>query len=230
MDVLRRHEIYEIETLEKLKNAGFLGPLVFGGGTMLRLCYNIPRYSADLDFWFVREVDKDAYFARFRQYLEREYELTDSEIKLYTLLFEIRSEGYPKRLKIEIRKRKKDCDFQDTIAFSEFSTKQIILRTHTLEQSMTNKIEAALERKDIRDCFDIEFLLRRGIPLSAPREKLCGLRDVVRSFSKNDYKVTLGSVLDAETRDYYVNNGFTLLLDRIDQLSEKQFDGRKDPG
>ena len=30
---------------------------------------------------------------------------------------------------------------------------------------MKNKIEAFLDREEIRDCFDIEFLLRRGVDL-----------------------------------------------------------------
>ena len=54
MDVLKNHEIFEIEVLEKLKNGNFLSPLVFGGGTMLRLCYELNRYSTDLDFWFIK--------------------------------------------------------------------------------------------------------------------------------------------------------------------------------
>ncbi|MDH3259067.1 MAG: nucleotidyl transferase AbiEii/AbiGii toxin family protein, partial [Deltaproteobacteria bacterium] len=44
-----------MEVLEKLKNTGLLEPLVFGGGTMLRLCHELKRYSADLDFWFIKE-------------------------------------------------------------------------------------------------------------------------------------------------------------------------------
>ena len=56
MDELKRHEIFEMEVLEKLNSGKFLEPLVFGGGTMLRLCYELDRYSVDLDFWFVKKV------------------------------------------------------------------------------------------------------------------------------------------------------------------------------
>ncbi|MCD6228087.1 MAG: nucleotidyl transferase AbiEii/AbiGii toxin family protein [Candidatus Omnitrophica bacterium] len=52
---LHKHEIFEIEVLEKLNNARFLEPLVFGGGTMLRLCWGLPRYLVDLDFWFIKK-------------------------------------------------------------------------------------------------------------------------------------------------------------------------------
>jgi predicted nucleotidyltransferase component of viral defense system len=54
MDTLRQHEIFEIEVLDKMKSAKVLDHLVFGGGTMLRLCHELSRYSIDLDFWFIK--------------------------------------------------------------------------------------------------------------------------------------------------------------------------------
>ncbi|MDD5665664.1 MAG: nucleotidyl transferase AbiEii/AbiGii toxin family protein, partial [Candidatus Omnitrophica bacterium] len=69
MDTLRRHEVFEIEVLERLKNKGLLSPLVFVGGTMLRLCYELNRYSTDLDFWFVKKVGLKAYFKKLKDSL-----------------------------------------------------------------------------------------------------------------------------------------------------------------
>ena len=111
MDIFRKHEIFEIETLEKLKNKKFLDPLVFGGETMLRLCHDLPRYSADLDLWFLKKVDHERYFEKLRSYLTDIFDLTDAQIKHNTLLFEIRSQDYPRRLKIEIRKILKEHDY-----------------------------------------------------------------------------------------------------------------------
>lgn len=215
MDVLERHETFEIEVLENLKNGRFLEPLVFGGGTMLRLCHELNRYSADLDFWFVKDTDTESYFAGLKKYLERSYELTDSEVKFHTLLFEIRSKDYPRRLKIEIRREAKECDFQDRIAFSPFTTRQVVLRTHTLQQTMKNKVQAALERKAIRDLFDIEFLLRRGIPMPELEDSMQALKEVAGSFGRRDFQVTLGSMIGTEPRAYYVDNGFSYLIEKI---------------
>jgi predicted nucleotidyltransferase component of viral defense system len=218
MDILKRHETFEIEVLERLKNAKLVEPLVFGGGTMLRLCHELNRYSADLDFWFVRTVHPRTYFTSLRAFLEGEYEVTDAQMKYYTIICELRSANYPRRLKIEIRRAVKRCDFEERIAFSPHDTKQVILRVHTLEQTMKNKIEAAVERKEIRDCFDIEFLLRRGVSLTGSSKKLKALKSVVDQFNENDYKVTLGSTLEADARKYYVANGFSLLVSHIDRL------------
>jgi len=221
MDILKRHELFEIEALERLKSGKFLEPLVFGGGTMLRLCYELNRYSADLDFWFIKNIRPAAYFKRLRQFLDGQYELTDAQAKFYTLLFEIRSREYPKRLKIEIRRGVKKCDMQERIAFSKSGTQQVILKVHTPEQTMRNKIEAATERKEIRDCFDIEFLLRMGIPLLASPARLVRLKEVVLSFKKDDFSVTLGSLLEPDIRKYYIENRFSFLLEKLSLVQSK---------
>jgi predicted nucleotidyltransferase component of viral defense system len=169
MDSLKRHEVFEIEVLERLKNAGFLRPLVFSGGTMLRLCYDLRRYSTDLDFWFLKKVNQRQYYFRLRDYLAKHYKLTDSQPKFYTLLFELGSPRSPKRLKIEIRRKIEKRDYEDKIAFSPYATSQVILKVHTLGQMAKNKIAAALERRDIRDFFDLEFLLRKGAIFAATK-------------------------------------------------------------
>jgi len=215
MDILERHEIFEMEVLERLNSERFLDPLVFGGGTMLRLCYGLDRYSADLDFWFVKKMRETAYFNKLRRSLGGEYEITDARIKFYTLLFEIRSKGYPRRLKIEIRRKMKECDFQERIAFSEFSAKQVALKVHTPGQTMKNKIEAAIDRGEVRDFYDIEFLLRKGTPLSASRDKLARLKETIDKFTDNDIRVTLGSLVEPGKRSYYLKNRFQFLSERI---------------
>ena len=44
MDIFRQHEVFEIEVLDKMNSAKLLETLVFGGGTMLRLCHELQRY------------------------------------------------------------------------------------------------------------------------------------------------------------------------------------------
>ena len=216
MDILKQHEIFEIEVLDKMNSAKILEPLVFGGGTMLRLCHELDRYSVDLDFWFIKRKSNSTYFERVREAFEKEYEITDSQIKHYTLLFELRSALYPKRLKIEIRRERKECDFQEKIAFSRFSTKQVLLKAHTLNQTMKNKFDAFLDRGEIRDCFDIEFLLRRGVELPALTNRQFNEfhKKLVR-FKEKDFKVKLGSILENEIRKYYVEQRFGYLQEKL---------------
>jgi predicted nucleotidyltransferase component of viral defense system len=219
VDILSRHEMFEIEVLDALKSGRFLDSLVFGGGTMLRLCHELNRYSVDLDFWFWKTVRQKTFFNGLKEFLGRRYEVTDAWMKRQTLLIELRSADFPKRLKIEIRREARDFETRSQIAFSRFSTRQVMLRAHTLAQTMQNKIEALLDRGEVRDGFDIEFLLRRGVPLapcSAAQAK--ALRDRVAGFTARDFKVKLGSIVDPQTRLYYAENGFSYLAEKLQAL------------
>jgi len=222
MNIFQQHEMFEIEILEQLKNKRLLEHLVFGGGSMLRLCHELPRYSVDLDFWRIKEIEPDNIFAMFNQFLRDNYEITDAQIKHFSLLFEIRSTHFPKRLKIEIRKKVEHWDMQEKIAYSKFTTKQVILKAHTLEQTMRNKINALMERSEIRDGFDIEFLIRQGIGLpNLSVAEISNLTDQINTFKVNDFKVILGSVLDVDLRKYYIENRFKILEYKLKDLMNK---------
>jgi hypothetical protein len=65
---------------------------------MLRLCYELNRYSTDLDFWFIKKVDFKRYFARIMECLKKAYDVPDVTVKFHTLFLEVRSKNYPRRL------------------------------------------------------------------------------------------------------------------------------------
>ena len=222
MDIFKQHEAFEIEILDKMNSTKVLEPLVFGGGTMLRLCHELNRYSVDLDFWFIRKTSQRRYFESFQKAFERDYEITDAKIKHFTLLFELRSAEYPKRLKIEIRRELRACDYHKVIAFSESSSRQVLVNAHTLEQSMKNKIQAFLNRGEIRDCFDIEFLVRRGVNLIVRSEGgITELQKKIARFRDIDFKVKLGSIVGKDIRDYYVENRFSFLEGKLAAMVSK---------
>jgi len=216
MNIFEKHEIFELEVLEKLKNGRLLEPLLFGGGSMLRLCHELKRFSVDLDFWRIKSIPTETLFDKFERLLRQEYDVTDVQIKYFSLLFEIRSPHFPKRLKIEIRKEIKEWDFQEKIAYSKFSTKQVVLKAFTLEQTMNNKIAALIDRGEIRDGFDIEFLLRQGVALpELTKNEILKLINRIDGFKEKDFKVKLGSVLESDIRDYYIKNQFQLLKQKL---------------
>jgi len=217
MNDLIQQEIFEVEALAWLKNKGFLRNMIFGEGTMLRLCYDLKRYSVDLDFWTYRVDRIDQFFINLEDSLKADYDLTFAQNKYYTLLFEIKKAPYPRKLKIEIRKENKESDFQEKIAYSSYSNQQVLLKSFTLEQMMKNKIGALLERKEIRDVFDIEFLTRKSVNISANYEELKKIREIIKGFEKRDYYVTLGSLLADDIREYYKKDSFTYLLGIIDE-------------
>lgn len=58
-------EYLQMRILQSLQNAGAMIPLAFHGGTALRLLYQLPRYSEDLDFALERQPEQ----YDFRKYL-----------------------------------------------------------------------------------------------------------------------------------------------------------------
>jgi hypothetical protein len=221
MQALQDLEKLEIEVLELLNSIKVLDYLYFGGGTMLRLCHNLNRYSTDLDFWMDKKSDPKAIYYKCKSTLSANYNLTDSANKKFTLLFEIKTSTVNRSLKIEIRKEQTEFKWERKIAFSRFTNKQVMVKGLTLDQMMRNKTEALLSRKIIRDAFDIQFLLMRGTPLSTDKQKLKKILAVINNFKEQDYKATLGSILDEKDRKFYIGNKFSLLTEEINKsLSE----------
>jgi predicted nucleotidyltransferase component of viral defense system len=218
---LIKHEQFELEVLEKLQSGRFLSNLIFGGGTMLRLCHGLARYSVDLDFWVTKDIDWKKFHGRMEKYLLQDYKLTDSANKRFTILLELKSPQYPRALKIEIRKESKKIKTESSIAFSPNSTAQVLMKTVALHEMMKSKIEAFLNRHEIRDAYDIEFLLKKGISLFGEKDVIRKLQAGLEKLSKKDFSVKLGALLDAPERKYYVENGFKILRARLgEKLNE----------
>ena len=215
MQALQDLEIFEIEVLELLNSIKVLDKLYFGGGTMLRLCHNLNRYSTDLDFWLDKKEDSKAIFLTIKKALSDNYKLIDSANKKFTLLFEIKTPSVNRSLKIEIRKEQIDFEWERKIAFSKYAHKQVMIKGLTLKQMMRNKIDALLSRKLIRDAFDIKFLLMRGIEIPSDKSKLETALQIINNFKEQEYKVTLGSILEEKDRKYYLENRFKFLKEEL---------------
>jgi len=215
MQDLIKQEQFEMEVLEKLNSCQLLSALVFGGGTMLRLCFGLNRFSVDLDFWLTKKLDKNKLFNKLKSCLSQDYAIKDSVNKFYTLLFEIKSKNYPRSLKIEIRKESKKIKTETAIAYSQHSNSQVFLRVVSPKEMMAAKIDAFIERKEIRDAFDMEFLLQKGIRLEAPDKKLKLILKRLTALKKSDYQVKLGSLLEEGQRLYYQRNNFKILKEAI---------------
>lgn len=220
MQDLKKHEQFELEVLDRLNSGRFLRNLVFGGGTMLRLCHGLGRYSVDLDFWVIKDINPREYFQKIKTYMAQFYTITDEANKFHTILIELKSPVYPRALKIEIRKELKKIETESAIAFSSESNIQVLLRVVALQEMMKAKIEAFLSRREIRDVYDLEFLLKKGVAVTAPAEELKALIKGIEELQRNDYAVKLGSLLEPGQRKYYQEKNFTILTRHIqDQLT-----------
>lgn len=206
------HEQFELEILARLQSGRFLGALIFTEGTMLRLCHGLDRYSVDLDFWAAKDaVDWIKYARRLEAHLSQDYTIVDAANKRFSLVVELKSPSYPRSLKIEIRKEVKRVKTETSIAYSPNASIQVLLKTVALEDMMKSKIEAFLDRTEIRDAYDLEFLIKRGVPVAADAETAARLLAGLDKLGKKDYSVKLGTLLPADLRNYYRENGFRIL-------------------
>jgi len=215
MRALQDLEVFEIEVLELLNSIKVLDKLYFGGGTMLRLCHNLNRYSTDLDFWLDKKEDSKTAYLSIKKTLSDNYRLIDSANKKFTLLFEIKTPSVNRSLKIEIRKEQTEFEWERKIAFSKHTNKQVMVKGLTLRKMMENKFNALLSRKLIRDAFDIEFLLMRGVEIPLDKNKLELALQIIGNFKDQEYKVTLGSILEEKERKYYLENRFKFLKEEL---------------
>ena len=215
MQDLEKHEQFEMEVLGRLNTARLLPKLVFVGGTMLRLCHGLDRYSVDLDFWVTKKNDFPKMFIDLKKLLAEHYRITDACDKYFTMLFEFKKEGCSRALKIEIRKEIKNIGIENLIAYSPFSDIQVMLKAITLEEMITAKIKAFLDRGEIRDVYDIEFMRKRGVDLNIDKKSLKKLLNKVNMFTAADYNVKLGSLLGPEQRKFYRENKFKILINHI---------------
>ncbi|MEW5951081.1 MAG: nucleotidyl transferase AbiEii/AbiGii toxin family protein [Elusimicrobiota bacterium] len=218
MQDLIKHEQFEMEVLERLYNAKILPKLIFVGGTMLRLCYGLDRYSVDLDFWLKDNTDEIEVFNKIKKLINDNYTVKDIFNKHFTMLFEFKKESYPRSLKIEIRKEQKKIKPVKTIAYSHNSNIQIILSAISLEDMMIEKTNAFLDRTEIRDVYDLEFLIKKGIKLNLDKNTAEKIKNKILNLKTNDYKVKLASLLPADKRKYYNKSNFRILLSELNKM------------
>ena len=96
------------------------------------------------------------------------------------------------------------------------------VRAHTLNQTMINKIEASLDRGEIRDCFDIEFLLRRGVELpTLSFKKAARLQQKIAGLKNKDFTVKLGCILESDDREFYATDRFSYLREKLTETAAK---------
>ena len=216
MKRLEDHENFEMAFLSLLASNRLLDRIVFGGGTMLRLCHELPRYSLDLDFWFYRNTDFSDFFTRLRDAASASYEITDAEEKHYSLLLEIRRARGTTKLKAEIRKTLAPRgSSEQNIAYSPHFPSQVLVRGFTLRQMFKNKVAALTDRGEVRDAFDLEFLVRKGVEPDLNDEEKKTVTRRLGSFKKRDFDVKLGSIILPELREYYRVNRFRFLEEKL---------------
>lgn len=170
-------EFYEIVLLQTFSESNLTKDMIFYGGTALRLAYNGPRFSEDLDFLMIRPISSE----RLKKALQipcrlhPELLLREVQDKRYTL-FAIIQIKHPflkhhRHIKIEISKQKNGIQAEYRLLHSECSHLTPLIQVITLPSLETLKIQAIKEREEPRDWLDlwvISNFLRKPLEIRRP--------------------------------------------------------------
>lgn len=164
------------------------GDTYFKGGTALRLIYQIPRFSENLDFSSsVKDIKKIEHTV-INTLAEIEREGVDTELTeatettggyLATMQFRNNGDRIATRIEISLRNGKKEKGELVTIA-SDFIPPYTLVQL-VQEQIVEGKIAALLSRKKPRDFYDFYFLLRANMIPIKSKELLRGALDALQT-------------------------------------------------
>lgn len=145
--------------------------IYFQGGTALRIVYQSPRFSQDLDFCANKE-DIPGIEDTLLEILEK-IEKENIQTSLYeakptsggylsTIDFVLFDQTVP--IQIEISFREKENTGEVVTVTSDFIPPYIIVALEQ-EQLILGKMQALLARQKPRDFYDLYFILRKGLPI-----------------------------------------------------------------
>ena len=180
-------EEWELKILSILYNSPLGKNLIFKGGTALRLAYNSPRFSEDLDFSLKGKIKKqrlDKIFDKILKEIKENYSeisIPDTKNKFYTLfcLIKVKESWLPRSfsIKLEISKRQNLEENEIKTLTSPTTNIQVIANVQTLDQILKDKTQAMKTRAKPRDFFDIWYInqLKRQ-PVKLPKKKISPLK------------------------------------------------------
>lgn len=151
--------------------------IYFKGGTALRIIYNSPRFSEDLDFTSgkvkiseIEDLIVDTLGDLLREGLVGEIKESKKTSGGFLALIDFKIYNYNLALRIEISAREKGHNVKGEFAQINSALSPVYILWHlATEQLIHEKIQATLTRAKPRDFYDIYFLLRSR--LINPSEK-----------------------------------------------------------
>lgn len=137
------------------------GKLVFKGGTMAMLFYNLPRFSRDLDFDILHSLNKEEK-QKIEQAIQKKGRLKDRKEKHFTLFYLLSYDESEENIKIEFNKRVSE--------YNSYNTKHLYgvpIKITDRPTSFSHKLLALTQRKNpvSRDLFDVNFYLQNEFEL-----------------------------------------------------------------
>ncbi len=189
----------------KLKNSD---RLLFKGGTALRLIYQSPRYSEDLDFTGINNVAypeiEDILIETIRNLSAWGFEIEITEAKKttggYLAKMDFSFSRFKLQIKIEIsfRTRKQKSMGAVSRIKNEYIPHYDVYHL-PLDEIITGKISALLTRSKARDWYDLYFFLHNRMLETKHKKLLPEILEKLKK-SKTDFKKELKTFLPRSHR------------------------------
>lgn len=179
------------------------GKIIFKGGTALRLLFNSPRFSEDLDFsttYSDKEIEK--LLERLEEKLVKEVPglkisrlYSGKEGIRFKISFNLPELKYPLNIRLDFHRVVSLGDSNISTLTTKFPVLIFPQIQHLSETGIfKEKLEALVTRSKGRDIFDIWFLLSKGVKLPKEgREKK--VMEKLKSFSQSSLGKDLGKFL-----------------------------------
>lgn len=164
--------------------------LLFKGGTALRIVYQSPRFSEDLDFTSIVNSVKTIEGLIENTLIQLQYEginLEISEAKSTTggYFFNSQTTIYDKKIDIKLNfTTRKTANGEVNIISSVFLPPYNLISLKR-KDLVYEKITALLVRQKIRDFFDLYFILRAQMGKEAVGNRIKEVRKIIRSSKEN---------------------------------------------
>lgn len=157
-------EYYEMAILQIFSETNLTKNVIFYGGTALRLAYDGPRFSEDLDFLMIKKISPASLKETLTQITKLYPALSLIEVKnkrntLFGLLkIKHSTLKHHRHIKIEICKKKNGTKSEYRFLHSVCSNFSPLINTITLESLEKLKILAIKGRQEPRDWVDLYFI------------------------------------------------------------------------
>ena len=193
-----------IEVVQAVAGSVAGSHLAFKGGTALKLFYDLPRYSEDIDYDFLGKISPPQMMDILKSVVAKnKWEVTDDAVKYNTILLELRFAGPERnfRVKIEISTREKEL--KTTIR----SLRGVPVLTLEPSVLMTEKLITFIERQAGRDIIDAWFILNNAYPLDEAM--------LVQNFGGRPqfFKTLLNLIQEADSKKILRDTGKLLRID-----------------
>ncbi|MDP2090276.1 MAG: nucleotidyl transferase AbiEii/AbiGii toxin family protein [Candidatus Gracilibacteria bacterium] len=201
--------------LDISKNDLLKSTLVFKGGTVLFLLYNLDRFSTDLDLDFdlAGDVNKEIILDEVIIILKKYGEIKDNFIKRNTIFSVLSYGDIDHNIKIEISTR----GVSGKYGFKNFMGIQ--LQILDIDYISSNKFIALTARDKLanRDIYDIHFILKNNLPINKEYIEIktgISFKDYINKMiqfleklgNKHNILDGLGTTLDEKQKIFVKNN------------------------